>query len=234
LAAKANPKWGEPHERLASIESDQAARLKELKTAATLEPRNPAYWQALAEAQTLANLYSDADRSWASAMKAAPNEAERARIHQVRLDLDERRADYEAAEKRRIAAEQAAELQRIKNSAAAEVHAAEDAANKKLGGMRPGEKPVDWWEDPAGEKLAGTLSRVDCLNSGAMRLTIRMDAGHSIKLLVRDPNHLSVKTDGVKFVCGLQRTPRKIRVVYEAKVDARLDTVGDVAMVDFP
>jgi len=234
LASRANPKWGEPHERLAALESDATARLKELKTAATLEPRNPAYWQSLAEAQTLANQYVDADKSWASAMKAAPNDAERARIHKVRLDLDERRADYEAAEKRRIASEQAAELQRIKNAAAAEVHAAEDAENKKLGGLRSGAKPVDWWDEPAGEKLSGTLSRVDCLNGGALRLTIRIDGGGSIKLLVRDPNHLSVKNSEEKFVCGVQRAPRKIRVVYQLKADAKLDTVGDVAMVDFP
>ena len=234
LAAKANPKWGEPHERLAPLESDPNARIRELKLAATLEPRNPAYWQALAEAQTLANQYADADKSWASAMKAAPNDAERARIHKVRLDLDERRADYEAAEKRRIASEQAAELQRIKDAAAAEVHAAEDAENKKLGGLRPGEKPVEWWDAPAGEKLSGTLSRVDCLSGGALRLTIRIDGGGSIKLVVRDPNHLSVKNTEEKFVCGVQRAPRRIRVVYQAKADAKLDTVGDVAMVDFP
>ncbi|HML18083.1 MAG TPA: hypothetical protein VK419_13735 [Bryobacteraceae bacterium] len=238
LAAKANPKWGEPHEKLAGLESDQNARIKELKLAAALEPRNSAYWQALAEAQTLANQYVDADKSWASAMKAAPNEAERARIHKVRLDLDEKRADYEAAEKRRIAAEQAAELQRIKNAAAAEVHAAEDAENRKLGGLRPGERPVEWWDAPEGEKVSGTLARVDCLAGGAMRLTIRIEGAgsknNSIKLLIRDPNHLSVKSGDVKFSCGPQRTPRQIRVVYNVKADAKLDTVGEVAMVDFP
>ena len=234
LAARANSKWGEPHERLAALQSDAPARIKELKTAATLEPRNSNYWQTLAQAQTLANQFVDADKSWAAAMKAAPNDAERDRIHKVRLDLDEKRAEYEAAEKRRIAAEQAAELQRIKDSAAAEVHAAEAAENKKLGGIRPGEKPVEWWDAPAGEKVSGALARVDCLNSGAMRLTIRIDGGGSIKLLIRDPNHLSVTNQDVKFVCGPQRTPRKIRVVYQLKADAKLDTVGDVAMVDFP
>lgn len=234
LAAKANPKWGEPHEKLAALESDPNARIKELKLAATLEPRNSAYWEALAQAQTLANQYVDADKSWAAAMKAAPNDAERDRIHKVRLDLDQKRADYEAAEKKRIAAEQAAELQRIKDAAAAEVHAAEDAENKKLGGMRPGEKPVEWWDEPPGEKLSGTLARVDCLDAGAMRLTIRIDGGGEIKLLIRDPNHLSVKSGEAKFACGAQRSPRKIRVIYTAKADAKLGTVGDIAMVDFP
>lgn len=67
-----------------------------------------------------------------------------------------------------------------------------------------------------------------------MRLTIRIDGGGSIKLLIRDPNHLSVKSGDVRFSCGLQRAPRKIRVVYKVDADAKLGTVGDVAMVDFP
>jgi len=71
-----------------------------------------------------------------------------------------------------------------------------------------------------------------------MRLTIRIDGAgsknNSIKLLIRDPNHLSVKSGDVKFSCGPQRTPRQIRVVYNVKADAKLDTVGEVAMVDFP
>jgi len=235
LAAKANPRWGEPHERLAALETNSTAKIKELKLAATLEPRNPAYWQALAEAQTDANLYVDADKSWASAMRAAPNDAERNRIKQVRLDLDTRRAAYEAAEKKRIAAEEAAELQRIKDGAAAEVHAAEEAANKQLGGLKPGEKPIQWFEDPPGEKLSGTLARVDCLTGGPMRLTINIDGGGTIRLIIRDPNHLTVHSnEGVKFVCGVQKPAHKIRVIYNVKADAKLNVVGEIAMVDFP
>jgi hypothetical protein len=37
-----------------------------------------------------------------------------------------------------------------------------------------------------------------------------------------------------KFVCGVQRTAQKIRVVYNINADAKLNTVGDVAMVEFP
>jgi len=235
LAVKANPRWGEPHVLLADLEFDPADMVKELKTATALEPRNPDYWRALAQAQTSAHLYADADKSWLSAMRAAPNDAERARIKQIRLDLDDRRAAYEAAEKKRIAAEQAAELQRIKDSAAAEVHAAEAAANKKLGGMRPGEKPEQWWEDPPGEKLSGTLARVDCLAGGPLRLVINIDGGGTIRLLIRDPKQLTVHSnDGLKFGCGVERRPRKIRVIYNVKADAKLNTVGEIAMVDFP
>lgn len=234
LAAKANPRWAEPHFKLAALETNTVARIKELKTAATLDPRNAAYWQALAEAQTAADQYADAGKSWTAAEKAAPTEAERVRIRQARVDMEERRAAYEAAEKRRIADEQARELQRIKDSAAAEVHAAEDAANKKLGGFKSDKAPVAWWDDPSGDKVSGTLARVDCLN-GPLRLTIQIDGGGTIRLLIRDPKQLTVqgKAEAV-FGCGVQRPARKIKVVYSVKADAKLGTVGDVAMVEFP
>lgn len=235
LATTQNPKWGEPWYRLSALETSDDARVSDLKTAARLEPRVTAYWEALAQAQTLAHQYADAEKSWALALKNAPNEAERDRIRKIRVDLDDQRAEWEIAERKRIAAEQAAELQRIKNSAAAEVHAAEDAANKQLGGMKPGEKPVQWWEEPAGEKLSGQLARVDCLTGGAMRLTINIDGGGTIRLLIRDLKNIQVQNaEQAKFACGAQRPVRKIRVIYTVKTDAKLDTVGEIALVDFP
>jgi hypothetical protein len=210
-----------------------------LKNSATLEPRNVEYWQTLAEAQTISNLYSDAEKSWTAAMKAAPTDAERAHIREVRLDLDEKRAEWEAAEKKRIAEEQARELERIKRSAAAEVHAAEAAVNKQAGEFKSNQKPVAWWDDPTGEKAEGKLARVDCLTGGSMRLTINLDGGRAIRLLIRDPKKISVRSAGedrseAKFVCGAARSAQKIRVVYNVNADAKLNTVGDVAMVEFP
>jgi hypothetical protein len=235
LAAKANPRWGEPYFRMAAIDAGVAAKIQDLKMAAKLEPRNSAYWQALAEAQTSADQYADADKSWSAALKAAPNDGERERIKQIRRDFDEKRAAFEAAEKKRIASEQVAELQRIKDSAAAEVHAAEAAANKKAGPLESKEKPVEWWADPPGESLSGSLARVDCLAAGALRLTINIDGGGTIRLLIRDLKQVQVKDVGqTKFGCGVTRPARKIRVIYNVKADAKLNTVGDVAGVDFP
>ncbi len=147
--------------------------------------------------------------------------------------MEERRAAYEASEKRRIADEQARELQRIKDAAAAEVHAAEDAANKKLGGRKTDKPVVAWWDDPQGEKVSGKLAKVDCLN-GPLRLTISIDGGGTIRLLIRDPKQLVVHGGEARFGCGIARPPRNIKVVYNVKADAKLDTVGDVAMVEFP
>jgi len=239
LAIKANPRWGEPHFRMADLQSSPLARIAELKNAATIEPRNVGYWQTLAEAQVLSNLYADAEKSWTAAMKAAPTDAERARIRQVRLDLDEKRAEWEAAEKKRIAEEQVRELQRVKDSAAAEVHAAEAAVNKQAGEFKSNQKPVAWWDDPTGEKAEGKLARVDCLTGGSMRLTINLDGGHSIRLLIRDPKKISVRSGGearseARFVCGAARSAPRIRVVYTINGDAKLNTVGDVAQVEFP
>jgi hypothetical protein len=234
LAAKANPRWGEPYFRMAALESTSAAKIQDLKTAAKLEPRRTEYWQALAAEQTTAEQYADAEKSWTAALRAAP-EADRERIRKIRLDMDEKRAAFEAAEKIRIAREQAAELQRIKDSAAAEVHAAEAAANKAAGPLDSKQKPVDWWEDPPGEKLSGSLSRVDCLNGGALRLTINIDGGGTIRLLIRDLKQVQVRDVGAtRFGCGLTRPARKIRVIYNVKADAKLNTVGEVAGVDFP
>lgn len=68
-----------------------------------------------------------------------------------------------------------------------------------------------------------------------MRLTINIDGGGTIRLMIRDPNHLTVHSnDGLKFGCGVQRPARKIRVIYNVKADAKMNTVGDIAMVDFP
>ncbi len=235
LAIKANPKWAEPYFRLSDLEPTDDARIKDLKTATRLEPRNTEYWQELAEAQMLAHQYPDAEKSWASAIREAPNDAERDRIRKVRIGVDEKRAEWEVAERKRIAAEQAAELERIKNAAAAEVHAAEDAAAKKAGGLKPGEKPVAWWGEPEGQKVSGKLTRVDCLSDGPMRLTIDIDGGGVIRLLIRDMNSLQVAGgEPAKFVCGTQRAPREIRVIYNVKTDVKTNTVGEIAMVEFP
>lgn len=244
LAAKANPKWAEPHAQLAALQTEPLAKVREWKAAATLEPRNSGYWQSLATAQADANQYADAERSWVAAEKAAPNDAERQSIHQEHTGLLERRAAFEESEKARIADEKAKELQRIKDAAAAEVHAAEAASNARLGNRPLPERVVPWWDDPKGEKLSGALTRVDCLGasskaasstSAILRLTIQKDGGGTIRLLIRDLSLLSMKGEKeVSFSCGIERPARKIRLVYGLRADAKNDTVGDVLVVEFP
>ena len=234
LAAKANPRWGEPYFRMAALETNPLAKVAALKKATTLDPRSAQYWQALAEAQMAAEQFADSAKSWAAAERAAATQADRDRIHQARLDVEDRRAEAEALEKKRKAEEAARELQRIKDSAAAEVHAAEDAANKRLGGNPDAiKKAIAWWEDPTGTQVEGSLTRVDCLN-GPLRLTV-VSKGATAKVLIRDLNQLTVQGAAeARFACGIQKPARKIKLVHNSKPDAKLGTAGDVLVVQFP
>jgi hypothetical protein len=236
LAVQANPRWAEPHFQLADInQSDPDVQIRELKIAVSLEPRNLRYLQALATAQYQSNLFADSDKTWATAEKNSPTDAERDKIRQVRADMVEKRTDFEELIKKRTTQEEADHLQKIKDAAAAEVHAAERAANQRLGERKLNQAPVPWWDgsDPSGEKISGTLSQVDCLN-GPIRLTIKIDGGGTIKLLIRDPKQVSIHGSENGFACGVQRKPPKIKAVYNVKADAKLDTVGEVLAVDLP
>ena len=98
--------------------------------------------------------------------------------------------------------------------------------------------PQAWWDEPTGAKVAGKLIRVDCLN-GPMRLTIQKDGATAkdpaVKVAVRDLNKLTVNgATEAKFGCGVTKPPRKIRLTYNAKPDAKLGTLGDVLVVEFP
>jgi hypothetical protein len=235
LAIKANPKWAEPQFKLAQIETDSIAKMKELKAAATLDPRNASYWQALAEAQAAADDYENAAKSWSLAEHAAKDEPERARIHIAKMALDAARADFTEAEKKRRAEEAARDLERAKALAASEVHAAEAAANARLNaGKGAYPTPQAWWDEPGGQKIEGKLTRVECLN-GPLRLTIQKGGGASVRVAVRNLKTLTVNgANEARFGCGVSRPARNIRLTYDAKPDAKLGTLGDVLVVEFP
>jgi hypothetical protein len=239
LAAKANARWAEPHFKMAALETDGAKKIADLKAAASLAPRNPDYWQVLAMAQAAANLFADAEKSWTAAERAAPSAPERARIHKAKLDLEDQRAAFEAAERQREREEEARDLQRVKDTAAAEVHAAEQAANERLGANRGNvANPVPWFgiDDSSGAAVSGSLTRVDCLSGGPLRLTILQETGRPVSLLIRDPKKLTVAVDSGEtvFGCGIQKPPRKIEVRHDAKADAKFGTLGDITVVKFP
>jgi hypothetical protein len=222
-AAKANPRWAEPHVRLAALETNPLAKVSRLKTAAALEPANSAYWQLLAEAQAAAGQPADAAKSWIAAERTATSDSERARIHQVRMDAEQRRIDFEIAEKKRAADERAADLQRVKDGAAAEIRAAEAKANREQGGLKSGATPVPFSQINGGETVTGTLVRVDCLN-GPRRLTIQQARGVTVKVVVRSVEGLNP----ADFTCGVQKPARQVFVIHDAKPDAPLGTVGNV------
>ena len=221
-AAKANPRWAEPHVRLAALETNRLVKVSRLKVATQLDPNNSAYWQALAEAQSAADQPADAAKSWIAAERTAPSDAERARIHQVRMDAQQRQTDAEIAEKKREADERAADLQRVKDAATAEVRAAEAKANREQGGLKSGATAVPFSQIYGSETVNGTLLDVECLN-GPRRLTIQRAAG-TVKVLIRG-------TDGLNpadFTCGVQKPTRQVMVIHDGKPDAQLGTIGNV------
>jgi hypothetical protein len=234
-AMKANPRWAEPYIALAELEYDPVEKAKQLKLASALEPRNSGLWEALASAQTDSQLFADAQKSWVMAERNAVNDADKARIRKTRLETQEQRVDFEMRAKKRKAADDADELEQIKKAAEARIRAAEDAANRRNGPLKPGTVVVAWWNDEDGEKLSGTLTAVDCLDGDALRLTVQPAAGASVRLMIPDAHNLAVKgASEVRFVCGAQKPVKAINVVHDGKPDARQGTVGNVRTVELP
>ena len=234
-AAELNPNWAEPDFRMAEITPDPAQKAALLKKAATLEVRNIDYWQALARAETAAKNYPEAQKAWAGAERACANDEERARIHQVRLQAEADRMDFEAAEKKRIAEEHEREMQRLKAASDASIHAAEEEARKKMNADgAPPPKPEGWLEDMQGNaSVEGSFEKLDCLGKQA-RVTIRAADGKLAQLLIPDPGQIVIVGGGEKALgCGVQKPARKVVVQYVAKPDAKLKTTGEVTSIEF-
>lgn len=240
-ASELNPNWAEPYFRMSELEPDNPQqRAVLLKKAAGLEARNIDYWQALARAETAAKNFPEAQKAWAGAERACANEEERARIHQVRLQAETQRMDFEASEKKRIEEEQERERLRVKGLSDAAIHAAEEDARKKMNadGAAP-PKPEGWWEDMQGNaSVEGLFLRLDCLGKQA-RVVIQTADGKTAQLLVRDPAQIAIVGGGEKdrtekaLGCGSQKPARKVVVQYLAKPDAKLKTTGEVTSIEF-
>lgn len=234
-AAALNPRWGEPYLRIAERYDDPGQKAEFLKKAANLDARNIDSWQALARAETAAKDYPAAQKAWAGAERAAGTDEERARIHQVRLEAEQERADFEAAERKRIEEERERDIQRVKAESDAAIRAAEEEARKKLNpqGTAP-PKPEGWWEDmQGGANVEGVFERLDCLGRRA-RMVIKTSEGKIVQLLVRDPSQIVIVGGGEKAVgCGSQRPQRNVLVQYKPAADAKMRTTGEAISIEF-
>jgi hypothetical protein len=230
-AAGINPKLDEPFALLAARDTEPARRLAHWKAAAERNPRNAAYWQALAECYLADHNYAEAAKAWTAGEQAAVDPAERQRMHAARMAIEQQRLDYEAAEKQRQAEEDARDLERLKAEARAEVHALEQKYNN--GAPKTDPKAVPWWDGPhPGGKFAGTLKQVDCIGSQA-RLVLEGDDRKTIRLLVTDPGKVAINGPGQTTLgCGAQK-PRRVAIEYFPKVNSRLATAGEVASIEF-
>jgi hypothetical protein len=234
-AAKANPRWAEPHDKLASLLGDPAAKVKELKLATSLEPRNCDYWQDLAVAEEDVFQYGEADKAWKMAERNAATDADKAKLHKERLALNDRQAQASIEERKAKITSDNDDLERVKKAAEARRHAAEDAVNKRAGTLTAGVPVVSWWSDMDGEKLSGNLTRVECLKEDLLRLTVQPATGPAVKLLIRDLHDLAVKgAEKANFACGDQTPPKAINLVHDGKADAQQGTAGTIRTVELP
>ena len=238
-ASELNPRWAQPYSELADLDpaidkEHLEKRAVLLKKAVSLDPRNIDYWTALAKDDVAANDFVEAQKAWGGAEHAASSDEERDRIHQLRLSLQEKRFDAEAAERKRLADEREADLERVKAQSEAAIHAAEDAARKRLnpnGAVPP--KPEAWYQGGAtGPSVQGVFSRLDCLGNQA-RLVIQAADGKTVQLLVADPSQINAGGDEKALACGPQKQPRQVLVHYTPKPDAKLNTAGVATAIEF-
>jgi tetratricopeptide (TPR) repeat protein len=238
-AGELNPRWAAPQFELADLDpavdkEHLEKRAVLLKKAVSLDPRNIDYWTALAKNDVAANDFAEAQKAWSGAERAAANDQEREHIRQVRLQLGEKKFDYDADERKRIAAEREADLQRVKAQSEAAIHAAEDAARKRLnpnGAVPP--KPETWYQpSETGPSVQGVFARLDCMGNQA-RLVIQVADGKTVQLLVADPSKINASGDEKALACGPQKQPRQVLVHYTAKPDAKLNTAGVATAIEF-
>jgi hypothetical protein len=231
-AAGINPKLAEPFALMAARDTDPRKRMMHWKSATERDPRNTAYWRALAETCLKESNYGEAGKAWRGGEQAATEPAEREEFHRARMLVEQQRLDHEDAEKRREAEEKASEINRLKIAARADLHKAE--AKYSDGTPTDPDKPVPWWDGPKPSGMvSGTLKQVDCLPKQQARLHIE-DAAHKIvKLLVADPAKVVYAGNGeVSLGCGAQKA-RRVTVAYFPKANVRLATAGEVATIDF-
>jgi hypothetical protein len=232
-ATTINPKLAEPHFLISQRETDPLKRIKELKLAATLDARNMHYWQTLAEAYLDVHDFPQAAQAWKSAEQAANTPGERARIERQRLDVEAHRLDWEDAEKKRRADEEAREIEKLKERARADLHALEARANQGQAPASPNEKVVPWWDGPKPAGVAiGIITHVDCLGK-RYRLVLQDDDKKTVRLLIADPAQIAVMgNEKLELSCGTQ-APRRVKVEYFPKPNAKTATKGDVATIEF-
>lgn len=235
-AAAINPRWGEPYAQMAELDkANPEQRAGELKKAAGLDPHNIDYWQALARAETAAHDFPEAQKAWAGAERAAANDEERARIHQVRLQLDQEQADFEASERKRVATEKEQDLQRVKSQSEAAIHTAEEEARKKLNpdGAAPPANAV-WMDELKGNaSVDGVFLRLECLSGQQARMVIKAADGKTVQLLIHDPSQIALSGGEKTMGCGAQSGSPRVHVEHDGKADTKLHTTGNVTLIEF-
>lgn len=213
-AAQVKPDWAEPYLLAAAQEAGPVRQAYFLAKAAELRPRDRALWERLAVTQMEAQQFDEATKSWAAAMRATVNQAERDRLVEARRAADQKRIDAIEEAKRRQAEEERAELDRLKRETEERIRAAEERANKAGGAYQPSRKIEQWWDGPETKVAEGMLERVDCARGGA-RLHLRPAAGAVLHFNVPDVKMLAVLGAAeATLACGPQSPPKRAKINY--------------------
>jgi hypothetical protein len=222
-AAEMNPLWAEPVFRQAQFAEEPKEKEALIKRATQLDPRISEYWIELAQVQTANGHASLAQGSWLKAEDSAKTDAERERIHQLRENSEQARLDALEAERRREREELHEADQRAQVKETDSIQAAEERANRALdaaAGGTPVGDAVPFSSLVPKKKVAGVLTEVDCLKTGA-RLLVRTKSGETSALFLRE-------TEPLKLACGTQRAARRVVVSYSVQPDDVRHTIGDV------
>jgi hypothetical protein len=233
-AAELNPRWAEPHARIAAVSTDLGHKIGRMKKALSLDPRRLEWWRSLADWQWQARLYADAQQSWRQAERLAADPALKRQIAARGRQLAQQRIDLETADRLRAEEEKRAELEKLRQEALARIREAEARANAQLNPGAGPAKVVDWWDGPRpSAKASGTLERMECLRQGA-KLHVRDADGKVTVLHIPDPTKIVLSGSGeMDLQCGPQKPPRRVTIEYSPKPDAKLGTVGEAAFIEF-
>ena len=82
-------------------------------------------------------------------------------------------------------------------------------------------------------KVEGTLQKFDCLGSLG-RLIIQTGDGKVVHILVGDPGKIQIAGGGdTTLVCGAQKDPRRVLVLYNPKINKKMGTAGEAVSIEF-
>ncbi len=234
-AVKLKPEWAEPWKLMAALEQEPGKKAGLMKKAAELSPRDGKLWTEFALLMHSYNRFADSDKAWAGAERAAADPTERQQIRARREGLVEARlqAEEDARREEKLAKER--ELQRLKNEAVARIREAEGKFNGGKAALDPEKKIEAWWDGPKGDaKVEGRLVRVDCLGK-QLRVAVEVAPGKVAQLLVPDPGKIAIEGKGeLTLGCGPQRSARRVMVEFIQKMNPKMNTVGEVAVIRFP
>ena len=222
-AAILNPRWADPLYLQVQFAATPPEKEALLKHATSLSPRTTSYWIELARLQTTSGEGTSAQGSWLRAEDSAATDAERERVHQLRMDSEgERLAAAEQQRRREREAVHVAD-QQAQQAESDRISAAEQKANQSVGSSAaPADSTgaVPWNSLVKQTKLSGTLTRVDCLHHG-FRLSVAAKSGTVTRLFLPE-------SASATLACGPQARPPHVSLEYRAAPNDDLHTAGDV------